>query len=284
MSVNILDSNRHLKSIAGGDIPIATNLNAGKVKPDGTTITITQDGTISAVEADPTPIATTEVAGKVKPDGTTITITQDGTISGVDATPIATTSTPGIVKPDGNYLGIDNTGLLNFDPNTKKLDRSKLFIEPVYTYAYGITGKSMGSVYTKTTKICEITGNKGGSCLYLINFNGYSQVGSDNKNIIHQVWVQVGSSSSTQSSDPGSYIQATGGIAGYKGYISLNASGLMILTLGEELYLREEWPDWSSGANITSFTGHIFVTPLYSLNNRSIGTTEWWQQNSLPDY
>ena len=32
-----------------GDIPIATTTTAGKVKPDGTTITITDDGTISAV-------------------------------------------------------------------------------------------------------------------------------------------------------------------------------------------------------------------------------------------
>ena len=32
-----------------GDIPIATSTTAGKVKPDGTTITITDDGTISAV-------------------------------------------------------------------------------------------------------------------------------------------------------------------------------------------------------------------------------------------
>ena len=32
-----------------GDIPIATTTTAGKVKPDGTTITITNDGTISAV-------------------------------------------------------------------------------------------------------------------------------------------------------------------------------------------------------------------------------------------
>lgn len=34
-----------------GDIPIATTTTAGKVKPDGTTITITDDGTISAVSS-----------------------------------------------------------------------------------------------------------------------------------------------------------------------------------------------------------------------------------------
>lgn len=35
------------------------------------------------VDAQATPIATTDVAGKVKPDGTTITVTEDGTISSV---------------------------------------------------------------------------------------------------------------------------------------------------------------------------------------------------------
>ena len=39
-----------------GDVPIATTTTAGKVKPDGTTITITDDGTISAVNSTPTVI------------------------------------------------------------------------------------------------------------------------------------------------------------------------------------------------------------------------------------
>lgn len=39
-----------------GDIPIATTTTAGKVKPDGTTITITDDGTISTTGGTPTVI------------------------------------------------------------------------------------------------------------------------------------------------------------------------------------------------------------------------------------
>ena len=39
-----------------GDIPIATTTTAGKVKPDGKTITITDDGTISATSSTPTVI------------------------------------------------------------------------------------------------------------------------------------------------------------------------------------------------------------------------------------
>nr|DAQ09824.1 MAG TPA: hypothetical protein [Caudoviricetes sp.] len=46
-----------------GDIPIATTTTAGKVKPDGTTITITNDGTISAVGSSaPENMVTTDTA------------------------------------------------------------------------------------------------------------------------------------------------------------------------------------------------------------------------------
>lgn len=61
-------------------VDVATTSGLGTVRPDGTTITIDQDGTIHG--ADATQVATTSNAGKVKPDGTTITIDQDGTIHG----------------------------------------------------------------------------------------------------------------------------------------------------------------------------------------------------------
>lgn len=93
------------------ETPIATTETAGKVKPDGTTISVDENGVISS--AAEVPIATTEVAGKVKPDGTTITIDQDGTISGADTVPIATTSVPGKVKPDGTTITIDSNGTIS---------------------------------------------------------------------------------------------------------------------------------------------------------------------------
>ena len=63
--------------------PIATQQTAGKVKPDGVTITIGPDGTIrSAVTVN---LATTENAGIVKPDGVTITIDANGVISARDS-------------------------------------------------------------------------------------------------------------------------------------------------------------------------------------------------------
>lgn len=49
---DLTDGTVRIDSTGGGgtgDIPIATTTTAGKVKPDGTTITITDDGTISAI-------------------------------------------------------------------------------------------------------------------------------------------------------------------------------------------------------------------------------------------
>lgn len=50
-----------------GDVPIATTTTAGKVKPDGTTITITDDGTISAVGGGsiPTNMVTTDTEQEI---------------------------------------------------------------------------------------------------------------------------------------------------------------------------------------------------------------------------
>ncbi len=63
----------------GSACSIATVSAIGCVKPDGTTIAITMDGTISAIAT--CDIATNETVGCVKPDGTTITITEDGTLT-----------------------------------------------------------------------------------------------------------------------------------------------------------------------------------------------------------
>ena len=82
----------------------------GVVKPDGTTITILPDGTISAKQTE-LPVATTAKAGIVKPDGTTVTVQADGTIAAKQSE-IATTAKAGLVKPDGVTLSIGTDGLL----------------------------------------------------------------------------------------------------------------------------------------------------------------------------
>jgi len=64
------------------------------------------------IGAEVTP-ATTAVAGIVKPDGTTITVTNDGTISADVDVAVGTTSAAGIVKPDGTTITVDNTGTIS---------------------------------------------------------------------------------------------------------------------------------------------------------------------------
>ena len=94
-------------------VPTATTTVAGIVKPDGVSILVKADGTISAKLPDPT-VAEVGTLGVVKPDGTTITIKADGTISAKqkDAT-IATDTTPGIVKPDGTTVTVDEDGTIS---------------------------------------------------------------------------------------------------------------------------------------------------------------------------
>ena len=61
-------------------LPIATTVQAGAVKPDGTTITVDPDGTIRGASTYVLPTASTTVLGGVKVDGTTITIDENGVI------------------------------------------------------------------------------------------------------------------------------------------------------------------------------------------------------------
>lgn len=129
------------------DINVATTLAAGIVKPDGTTITVDQDGTIhgatqvdtatssslgvvkpdndtitidanGVISAVETPVATTSAVGTVKPDGTTITIDNDGTIHGASQVDIATASTVGVVKPDGSTTSVNTSGALSVNTAT----------------------------------------------------------------------------------------------------------------------------------------------------------------------
>ena len=102
---NMLDS-------GGANVPIATTAIAGIVKPDGTTIKVKADGTLSAVIPDPD-TAAVGTLGVVKPDGTTITILPDGTISAKQTElPVATTAKAGIVKPDGTTVTVQADGTI----------------------------------------------------------------------------------------------------------------------------------------------------------------------------
>ena len=129
-------------------LPTATTSVLGGVKPDGTTITITAGGVITASAGGSytLPTATTSVLGGVKPDGTTITITAGGVITATASSvawsaitgkptfatvattgaysdltgtpaaytlPTATTTVLGGVKPDGSSITVTAGGVIS---------------------------------------------------------------------------------------------------------------------------------------------------------------------------
>ena len=93
-------------------------MNIGGLKPDGTTATTDEDGTIHAHCSLPT-ASTTTLAG-VKVDGTSITINGNGVISstgggGSYTLPVATHLTLGGVKTGGNKGNVDGQFCLQVD-------------------------------------------------------------------------------------------------------------------------------------------------------------------------
>lgn len=104
-----------ISSTGGGgtsDIPIATTTIAGKVKPDGTTITVTEDGTISANSSYTLPTASTTQLGGVKVDGTSVTIDSNGVISatGGGSTPTNMVTTDSDQTINGTKKFANNAG------------------------------------------------------------------------------------------------------------------------------------------------------------------------------
>ena len=96
---------------AAYSLPTATSITLGGVKVDGSTITINNNGVISAVATNTytLPTATTSVLGGVKVDGTTITINSGVISSNATYTlPTASTTILGGVKVDGSTVTISN--------------------------------------------------------------------------------------------------------------------------------------------------------------------------------
>lgn len=60
---------------------VATTESTGVVKPDGTTITIDEDGTLHGANTYELPKATIEVLGGIKPDGKTTFVNEEGVLS-----------------------------------------------------------------------------------------------------------------------------------------------------------------------------------------------------------
>lgn len=88
-----------------GNVPIATTSVAGKVKPDGTTITVTADGTISSAAAYILPPATTSTLGGVIV-GNNLTVDANGTLDATDTTYTAGTN---VQISAGNVISATDT-------------------------------------------------------------------------------------------------------------------------------------------------------------------------------
>lgn len=96
-----------MRAALAAEVTPATTATAGIVKPDGTTILVDANGTISS--ASTVAPATTAAAGIVKPDGTSISVDANGGI----ATAPATTAHLGGVKPDGSSITVNSSGVIS---------------------------------------------------------------------------------------------------------------------------------------------------------------------------
>lgn len=88
-----------------GNVPIATTTVPGKVMPDGTTITVAADGTISSAAAYTLPPATTSTLGGVIV-GNNLTVDANGTLDATDTTYTAGTN---VQISAGNVISATDT-------------------------------------------------------------------------------------------------------------------------------------------------------------------------------
>ena len=137
-------------------LPVASTTTLGGVKPDETTTTVDEDGTIHA--HDTTPVATTTTVGSVKPDGTTVTIDSNGVITANIPTKISdltndsdfiTTEYHDITKQDklvaGNNITIEDNVI------------SANITAPTYTAGAGISISSDGVISLSLTNADEVS-------------------------------------------------------------------------------------------------------------------------------
>ena len=131
----------------GGSTPIATTSSVGTVQPDGSTITITPAGVISAT-AGAVPQASNTTYGTVETDGTT-TVVAGGKLT----VPTANITTLGLVQPDNSSITINN-GVISSTPVPLATNTSFGVCRPdgtTITAASGVLSAVTQTVPTATT-------------------------------------------------------------------------------------------------------------------------------------
>ncbi len=170
-------SMKQTKLTAGSNI-ILTDLTDGTVRIDSTGGGGTGD----------VPIATTTTAGKVKPDGTTITITDDGTISAVGGgsapTNMVTTDTEQEISGQKTftYLGSSFDG--NIYPSLK-INQLTIGETGAITPASAFQSSSSLAFYVNnSTKVLAMTADETSNTFSLATIAGNLAIGSDGKIVL----------------------------------------------------------------------------------------------------
>lgn len=132
-----------------GDIPIATTTTAGKVKPDGTTITITDDGTISAVDDGGLELCDTDIV--IRDDEKMFTQLQQMRRSTFDLSKFTVVGSPTITD-DGVVSGFSKNDYII----TPKIDYSNANSWEIYTQKF-----SVSSMQNLDTILCNNTDTNG---------------------------------------------------------------------------------------------------------------------------
>lgn len=138
-----------------GNVPIATTSVAGKVKPDGTTITVTADGTISSAAAYTLPPATTSTLGGVIV-GNNLTVDANGTLDATDTTYSAFTGATSSVAGAAGLVPApaagDDTKYLSGDGTWKTINSSSV------TMLYNDYDSTDGTLYSDSAMTTAVKG------------------------------------------------------------------------------------------------------------------------------
>ena len=139
------------------------------------------------------PVASTTTLGGVKPDETTTTVDEDGTIHAHDTTPIATTTTVGSVKPDGTTITIDSNGVItaNIPTKTSDLTNDSDFITTEYHDSTKQNVLIPGDNITISGNVISATGGGSELPVYPTDNGNYNLAVEINNGISTLKWIAI---------------------------------------------------------------------------------------------
>ena len=139
------------------------------------------------------PVASTTTLGGVKPDETTTTVDEDGTIHAHDTTPVATTTTAGSVKPDGTTITIDSNGVItaNIPTKTSDLTNDSDFITTEYHDSTKQNVLIPGDNITISGNVISATGGGSELPVYPTDNGNYNLAVEINNGISTLKWIAI---------------------------------------------------------------------------------------------